>query len=282
MNTKQFIYLFTLLLLINFPLKAQIQMPQASPPSKLSQLVGLTQVTLEYSRPSVRERKIFGELVPFGQVWRTGANSATILELSTDVTIEGESLKAGKYALYSIPEKNSSTVVFSSKTDLWGAVGYNPSDDVLRITVPSKKLKKPVETLEIGFREITDSGAVLFIDWEKVSTQLRIESEVDPIVMQQIQAQVIDKNPENPGVYFQAASYYFNTNRDLDLALEWITKSVNADPKYWTVHLKAKIEQKLNLKEEAKASATTSMAMAKEANNLDYVGLNERLIKSIK
>lgn len=257
-------------------------MPQASPPSKVSQLVGLTQITLEYSRPSVRERKIFGELVPFGQVWRTGANSATILEFNTDVTVEGQPLKAGKYALYSIPEKNSSTLVFSSKTDLWGAVGYNPADDVLRVTVPSKKIKKPIETLEIGFRDITDSGASLFIDWEKISTQIQIESEVDPIVMNQIQAQVIDKTPENPGVYFQAASYYFNTDRDLDLALDWITKSVEEDPKYWTVHLKAKIEQKLNRNEEAKASATKSMEMAKEANNLDYVGLNERLIKAIK
>lgn len=282
MNTKQFIYLFALVLFINFSLEAQIQMPQASPPSKVSQLVGLTQVTLEYSRPSVRGRKIFGELVPFGQVWRTGANSATVLEFSSDVIVEGKPLRAGKYALYSIPEKGSSTIVFSSKTDLWGAVGYNPSDDVLRVQVPSRKIKKPIETLEIGFRDITDSGASLFIDWEKVSTQLRIESEVDPIVMNQIQAMVIDKTPDNPGVYFQAASYYFNTDRDLDLALDWITKSVEADPKYWTVHLKAKIEQKLNKKEEAKASATKSMEMAKEANNLDYVGLNERLIKTIK
>lgn len=282
MNTKQFIYLFTLVLFINFSLEAQIQMPQASPPSKVSQLVGLTQVTLEYSRPSVRGRKIFGELVPFGQVWRTGANSATVLEFSSDVIVEGKPLRAGKYALYSIPEKGSSTIVFSSKTDLWGAVGYNPSDDVLRVQVPSRKIKKPIETLEIGFRDITDSGASLFIDWEKVSTQLRIESEVDPIVMNQIQAMVIDKTPDNPGVYFQAASYYFNTDRDLDLALDWITKSVEADPKYWTVHLKAKIEQKLNKKEAAKASATKSMEMAKEANNLDYVGLNERLIKAIK
>ncbi len=282
MNTKQSIYPFAAAMLINFSVMAQIQMPQASPPSKVSQLVGLTQVTLEYSRPSVRERKVFGELVPYGQVWRTGANSATILEFSTDVTIEGQPLKAGKYALYSIPDKDFSTVVFSSKTDLWGALGYNPSDDILRVKVPSKKLKKPIETLEIGFRDITDSGAALFIDWEKVSTQLRIESQVDPIVMQQIQNQVIDKTPGNPGTYFQAASYYFNTDRDLDLALDWITKSVESDPKYWTIHLKAKIEQKMNLKEEAKASATASMALAKEAKNLDYVGLNERLIKSIK
>ena len=282
MKTKQFIYLFAFVMLLNSSLKAQIQMPQASPPSKVSQLMGLTQISLEYSRPSVRDRKIFGELVPYGQVWRTGANSATVVEFSTDVTIEGQPLKAGKYALYSIPEKNFSTVIFSSKTDLWGAVGYDASADVLRVRATSKRLKNPVETLEIGFREITDSGAALYIDWEKVSTTLRIESEVDPIVMEQIQAQVIDKTPANPGMYYQAANYYFNNDRNLDLALEWITKSVEADPKYWTVHLKAKIEQKLGLKDAAKSSATTSMSMAREADNMDYVGLNERLIKSIK
>lgn len=282
MKTRQFIYLFAFVMLINYPLKAQIQMPQASPPSKISQLMGLTQISLEYSRPGTRDRKIFGELVPYGEIWRTGANSATVIEFSTDVSIEGQSLKAGKYAMYSIPEKNYSTLIFSSKTDLWGAMGYDASADVLRVRAVSKKLKNPVETLEIGFRDLTDSGATLHIDWEKVSTQLRIESEVDPIVMAQIKAQVIDKPSATSGSYYQAANYYFTTGRNFDLALEWITKSVEADPKYWTVHLKAKIEQKLGLNEAAKSSATKSMAMATEANNKDYIGLNERLIKSIK
>jgi hypothetical protein len=184
--------------------------------------------------------------------------------------------------MYSIPEKDSFTVIFSSNTDLWGAVGYTPDFDVLRVSATNKKLKKPLETLEMGFRDLTDSGATLYMAWEGRSAEVRIESEVDSIVMAQIQDQVIDKDPNNPGLYYQSANYYFNTDKDLNLALEWITKSVSADPKYWTVHLKAKIEQKLGLKDQAKASANKSMVLAKEANNMDYVRLNERLISSLK
>lgn len=282
MKAKLTVLLIAQFLLIYLPVEAQLQMPQASPPSKISQLMGLTQINLEYSRPSMRDRKVFGQLVQYGEVWRTGANAATVIEFSTDVSVEGQSLKAGKYAMYSIPERDSFTVILSSNTDLWGAVGYTPDFDVLRINATNKKLKKPLETLEIGFRDLTDSGATLYIAWEGRSAEIRIESEVDSIVMAQIQDQVIDKNPNNPGMYYQAANYYFNTDKDLNLALDWITKSVSADPKYWTVHLKAKIEQKLGLKDQAKASANKSMVLAKEANNMDYVRLNERLISSLK
>nr|MBI1230920.1 DUF2911 domain-containing protein [Cytophagales bacterium] len=282
MKAKLTVLLIAQFLLIYLPVEAQLQMPQASPPSKISQLMGLTQINLEYSRPSMRDRKVFGQLVQYGEVWRTGANAATVIEFSTDVSVEGQSLKAGKYAMYSIPERDSFKVIFSSNKDLWGAVGYTPDFDVLRVNATNKKLKKPLETLEIGFRDLTDSAATLYIAWEGRSAEIRIESEVDSIVMAQIQDQVIDKNPNNPGMYYQAANYYFNTDKDLNLALDWITKSVSADPKYWTVHLKAKIEQKLGLKDQAKASANKSMVLAKEANNMDYVRLNERLISSLK
>jgi len=282
MKAKLTVLLIAQFLLIYLPVEAQLQMPQASPPSKISQLMGLTQINLEYSRPSMRDRKVFGQLVQYGEVWRTGANAASVIEFSTDVSVEGMPLKAGKYAMYSIPEKDSFTVIFSSNTDLWGAVGYTPDFDVLRVSATNKKLKKPLETLEMGFRDLTDSGATLYMAWEGRSAEVRIESEVDSIVMAQIQDQVIDKDPNNPGLYYQSANYYFNTDKDLNLALEWITKSVSADPKYWTVHLKAKIEQKLGLKDQAKASANKSMVLAKAANNMDYVRLNERLISSLK
>ncbi|MCC5936658.1 MAG: DUF2911 domain-containing protein [Lunatimonas sp.] len=282
MNTKYFILLAAAFIMTAFGANAQIQMPQASPPAKVSQLVGLTQISLEYSRPSVRGRKIFGELVPYGEVWRTGANAATTFEFSTDVTIEGKPLPAGKYALYSIPGKSTWTLIFYKNTSLWGAIGYDSKDDVFRVQVPALKSKKSVETFQVEFGDITDSGSTVSLRWEKSGAAFRIETEVDPIVMKQIEEQVINNTPSNPGVYFQAATYYFNTNKDLQKALEWVTKSVEADPKYWTIHLKAKIEQKLGLNEAALKSAQTSMDMARKENNPDYVGLNERLIKSIK
>lgn len=260
----------------------QIQMPQASPAAQISQKVGLTDVTVEYSRPSMKGRKIFGELVPFGQVWRTGANAATLLTFSTEVNIEGNKLPAGTYALYSIPGKNLWTIIISSNTKLWGAVGYDQSDDLMRFMVKPGKTGQRYETMEINFVDMTDTGASLAIKWENTRVKFRIETEVDDIVMSQIQELVIDQQPQNPGLYYQAANYYFTNNKDLNQAYEWITKSVDDDPKYWTMHLKAKIELGLGKKKEAIESAQKSMEMAREAKNPDYVGLNERLIRSIR
>ncbi|RPA69049.1 DUF2911 domain-containing protein [Cyclobacteriaceae bacterium YHN15] len=260
----------------------QIQMPQASPAAQISQKVGLTDVTVEYSRPSMRGRKIFGELVPFGEVWRTGANAATILTFSTDVKIEGNAVPAGSYALYSIPGKTEWTMILTSNTKLWGAVGYSDADDVLRFRVKPGKTGQKYETMEINFVDITDTGSTIALKWETTRVKFRIETEVDDIVMAQIKELVIDQQPQNPGLYYQAANYYYTNNKDMDQAYEWITKSVNDDPKYWTMHLKAKIELSLGKKKEAIESATKSIEMAKEARNPDYVGLNERLIKSIK
>lgn len=282
MKAKNVLTLLAIMLLFNFTSQAQIKMPQASPSSRVSQQVGLTNVVLEYSRPSKKNRKIFGELVPYGAIWRTGANNATTLTFDTEVMIAGKKLPEGKYALYTIPNKDKWDIILSTNTELWGSIGYTGEDDAIRVSVPAKKLKNTVETMEINFSNITDTGTTIGIQWDKTRAEFRVETEVDPIVMKQIQEMLIDKDSDNPGLYFQAANYYYNNNKDLRRALEWIEKSVEADPKYWTVHLKAKIEQSLGMKEEAKSSAMRSMSMAKEANNPDYVGLNERLIKSIK
>jgi hypothetical protein len=260
----------------------QIQMPQASPAASISQKIGLTDVSIEYSRPSMRGRKIFGELVQFSEVWRTGANAATVITFKTDVIIEGNNVPAGEYALYSIPGKNEWTIILSKNTKLWGAVGYNQEDDFLRFQVKPGKTGQKYETMEINFVDISDTGTTVSIKWENTRVKFRIETEVDSIVMGQIKELVIDQEPNNPGLYYQAANYYFTNDKDLDQAYEWITKSVADDAKYWTMHLKAKIELGLGKKTEAIASATKSMEMAREAKNPDYVGLNERLIKSIK
>lgn len=282
MKTKNLICLIVLLCIVQMSAYAQIKMPQASPNSKISQQVGLTMLHLDYSRPGKKGRKIFGELVPFGSVWRTGANNPTTLEFSEDVTVNGQPLTAGKYAIYTIPEKNEWTIIFTRNTELWGAIGYNPSDDALRIKVPVKKLKKTVESMEIRFSDLTDSGATLNILWDKTSVGMDIEMEVDEVVMKQIKALLIDQESSDAGLMFQSANYYYNHDKDLNTAIEWITKSVEMDPKYYTVHLKAKIQAALGNKESAIATAEESMKMAMEANNPDYVALNQRLIDSLK
>ncbi|WP_394332159.1 DUF2911 domain-containing protein [Anditalea andensis] len=270
------------MMLTNLSLAQQIQMPQASPQATLVQKVGLTDVKVEYSRPSTKDRKIFGELVPYGQVWRTGANAATIVTFSTDVKVEGKDVPQGSYALYSIPEKNEWTFILSKNTKLWGATGYDAEEDLIRFQVKPGKTGSKYETMEISFVDMTDTGASLSTKWENTSAKFRIETEVDPIVMKQIQDMVIDTEADNPGLYYQAADYYFKNGKDLNQALVWINKSVDEDPKFWTMHLKAKIEERLGKKKEAIASANKSMEMAREAKNMDYVGLNERLIKAIR
>ncbi|SHM86047.1 Protein of unknown function [Cyclobacterium lianum] len=282
MKTKNVLFLVTILSLIQINGFAQIKMPQASPGSQVMQQVGLTEMHLAYSRPGKKDRKIFGELVPFGQVWRTGANNPTTLEFDTEIEVEGQPLPAGKYALYTVPGKSAWTVIFSKNTELWGAMGYDQADDALRVNVPVEKLKKPVETFTIQFAALTDTGATLQLSWDKSQVGVRIETEVDPVVMKQIRELLIDQDSDNPGLYFQAASYYYTNDKDLDTALEWVNKSVDADPKYYIVHLKAKIQASLGMKSEAIATAQQSLEMATEANNPDYVALNERLIASLK
>ncbi|MEB2779146.1 DUF2911 domain-containing protein [Algoriphagus sp. C2-6-M1] len=275
---------FTLALLLCslFSTAQQIQMPQASPSARIAQKVGLTDVTVDYSRPSTKDRKIFGELVPYGQVWRTGANGATVLSFSTDVLIDGKNIPAGQYALYAIPGKSEWTMILSKNTKLWGAIGYDPSEDVLRFTTQPAKLSKRNETFEISFANMTDTGSDLSLKWEKTKVDFRIETEVDPLVMAQIKEYVIESESTDPSLLYSAASYYYTNSKDMNQAYDWINESVEGDPKYWTMHLKAKIAAALGKKTEAVESAEEAIELAEEAGNQDYVGLNERLIKSLK
>lgn len=260
----------------------QINMPQASPSAKIAQKIGLTDVTVAYSRPSTKGRKIFGELVPYGSIWRTGANGATVIDFSTDVKIQGKTVPKGQYAIYSIPNKNTWIIILSKNTKLWGAIGYNPEEDLMRFEVTPSKTSRKYETFEINFNNMSDTGADLTMKWEQTRAEFHISMDADPIVMAQIKEFVLDQETSNPNLLYEASSYYLNTGRDLNKAYEWIQKSVESDPKYWAYHLKAKIEVALGKKTEAVESAQESIELAEEAQNPDYVGLNQRLIKSLK
>jgi hypothetical protein len=282
MNIKFNFAFMTFFLVSLVGVAQQIQMPQASPSAKIIQKVGLTDITVDYSRPSTKGRKIFGELVPYGEVWRTGANGATTFSFSTAVSIGGQNVPAGTYALYAIPGKKEWTVILSKNTQLWGSIGYNQSDDQLRIVVDATKTSKKYESFEIAFNNLTDNSAVVSMKWETTRVDFKIQTEVDPIVMADIQKLVIDTKTTDPALLFQAGSYYFANSKDLNQAYAWVKSSTDSDPKYWTVHLRAKIELALGMKTEALQSASKSKAMAEEAKNPDYVALNDRLMKSIK
>ncbi|MEO0661802.1 MAG: DUF2911 domain-containing protein, partial [Planctomycetota bacterium] len=208
---------------------AQIQKPPLSPRTVVEQEVGLGKVELEYSRPGVKGRKIFGELEPYGVVWRTGANSSTKITFSDPVNFGGQDVPAGRYALYSIPGEKTWTVILSKNADLWGAGGYDPKEDQVRIEVEPQALPALHETLTIDFEGFHSAGANLFVAWENTKIVVPIGVDTDSKVMAQIEERVRKATGEvAPRTYFDAAIYLFEQKRDLEDAAAWIKKAVDA------------------------------------------------------
>ncbi len=263
---------------------AQIKMPPPSPTFELKGTVGLADVKVVYSRPSAKGRDIAGNLIPYNEVWRTGANASTKITFSTDVKLNGNAVPAGEYALYTMFTEETATIIISKNLTWWGALGYDAKDDLLRFDVTVKHPSSHYETFTMSFSDFTMNSANLNMKWGHTKAMFTIESDVDANVMADIQAQVIDTTPSNPGVYFQAAGYYYDTERDAKQALAWVNKALDASEQkqYWVVHLKAKLLARMGNKKEAIAAAKESMSLAKTGGNPDYVRLNEKLIADMK
>lgn len=263
---------------------AQINMPAPSPTFELKGTVGLTDVKVIYSRPSAKGREIAGNLIPYNEVWRTGANASTKVSFSTDVKLNGHSVPAGEYALYTQFTEEVATIILSKNLTWWGALGYESKDDLLRFDVTVKHPSSHYETFTMSFSDFTMNSANLNMKWGHTKAMFTIESDVDANVMADIKAQVIDATPANPGIYFQAAGYYYDTERDSKLALEWVNKALAASPQkqYWVVHLQAKLLARMGKNKEAKAAAEESITLAKAGKNADYVRLNQKLIADLK
>jgi hypothetical protein len=257
----------------------QIQTPAASPATKVSTTVGLTDVSLEYSRPGVkgRDRKIFGGLVPYGEVWRTGANQATKVTFGDSVKIKDQWLPGGTYALYTIPAQGEWTVVFSRNTELWGSMGYSDSDDALRVTIKPTAMTEPVETFTIDFANYTNNGANLNIMWDFTKVSVPLETEVDSKVMAQIK-QTMAKPQEKAGPYYAAANYYYRNGKDKNQALQWIDQAIEKEDRYFYQYMKALILTDLNRPKEAIQAAEKSKAGAQKEKNPEYVKMNDELI----
>ncbi|MCS7019442.1 MAG: DUF2911 domain-containing protein [Cytophagales bacterium] len=257
----------------------QLNTPQPSPAARITQAVGLGEITVSYSRPSMKGRVIFGDLVPYGALWRTGANAATKFTFTDEVTIAGKNLPKGDYSLFTIPGQNNWVIIFNKNPNA-STLSYKQEEDAVRFEVKPETLPTPVETFTINFADLKPNSALVELMWEKTAVRFRIETEVDKKVMAQIERALDPK--KDAGLYYQIASYLYDNDKDMVRAYDLITKSVEWQPQYWTVHLKAKIEYKLGKFKEAIATAERSMAMAKEANNNDYVRLNEKLIAEAK
>ncbi|MDQ3392707.1 MAG: DUF2911 domain-containing protein [Bacteroidota bacterium] len=262
--------------------KAQISVPSVSPLATASQKVGLADVTITYSRPSAKGRKIMGDLVPYDKMWRTGANESTKFKTSEELTIEGKKLPAGEYALYTQPGKDEWTVVFSKNTQLWGKDGYNEKDDAIRFKVKATNYPVKVETFTINIADVTLAGANLEILWENTLVKFSMTSDVDTKVMSQINQFASNPNASLANTYFQSAGYLYETGKDFDKALEYVNKTLEFNQGFWVYHLKAKIQGKLKDFKNAITTAETSIAKAKDANNEDYVKLNEKLLAEWK
>jgi hypothetical protein len=256
-----------------------IKTPAASPQQVLRQDFGLSQIEITYSRPAMRGRTIFGDLVPFGKMWRTGANAATKIKFGEDVSVGGKAVKAGEYALYSIPGANEWEIILNKGVQNWGLGGYKEEDDVARFKVKPSKSGMSFENFTMMVDLVQGGSANVIIAWENTTVSFEIKAEIDNKIMTQIEeVMMADRRP-----YFQAASYYFETDKDLNQALLWIDKAIEQNPTaFWVVHLKAKIQGKMGDKRNAIRTAEDSIKLAQAAGNEDYVALNLKLIDSLK
>lgn len=263
-----------------FPVFAQgIKTPAPSPAQTIKQDFALSFIELTYSRPGIKGRTIFGDLVPYGKLWRTGANAATRVKFGEEVTVGGQAVKAGDYVLYTIPNKDEWVVILNKGLNNWGTEGYKESEDVARFTIKPTLLSKPVETFTIQIGNIQPGSAEIQLMWDKTSINIPVVADIDSKIMAQIDNAL---NKDNRP-YFQAAAYYLETGRDLKKALEWFDKALVQNPDaYWIYYQKARALAKSGDKAGAKATAEKSISLAKAAKNDDYVALNEKLIAGLK
>jgi Protein of unknown function (DUF2911) len=271
---RKIIYVLAMII-ANFVSEAQVKTPQPSPKSTLTQVVGLTNVEVVYSRPSAKGRDVFNNLVPFGKLWRTGANENTTISFSDDVVIDGKTLPKGKYALFTTPRADSWEVFFYKSTDNWGnPETWDETKVALKTSVKSEHLDRNVESFTIGITNLDNNFAHLEISWEKTIVAIKFEVPTAKTAMASI-----DKVLAGPtaGDYFSSAQYLLNSNGDMTKALTYINKALdmNKDKPFWYTRLKSLIQAKQGDKNGAIETAKISLAAAEEAKNQDYVKMNK-------
>lgn len=262
---------------------AQIKTPAPSPTGKINQSVGLITVDVEYSRPSARGRKIFGDLVPFGEMWRTGANASTKVTFSDGVQVNNISLDKGTYALYTIPGETEWTVIFYKNTSFWGTpepAEFKEDDVAARVKVPAQTLAEPVETFTMNIGNLHNSGASLELMWEKTKVSVPFTADTESKVLADIKSTLAGPKA---GDYFAAARYYYEEKKDMKQALEWVDKCLTmGGDKFWILRLKANIQAELGMYKDAITTANKSTELAKADGNADYPRMNEKSIAEWK
>ncbi|WP_395804384.1 DUF2911 domain-containing protein [Daejeonella sp.] len=274
---KKILVLLTAALLTMFSESsfAQLKMPQSSSSQTIIQEFGLGKVTVKYSRPNIKGRSVEKDLAPFGEVWRTGANDATVITFTDAVSIEGNAVPAGEYAIFTIPGKDEWTIILNKETKQWGSYEYKQSEDVLRYKVKPTQVSEKTETFSIQFSNVMPSSANLDLVWDNFKVSVKMTTDVDAKVMASIEeAMKTDKKP-----YYPAAVYYFENGKDLKKALEWISMAEAADPKApWFKYQKARIQLKTGDKAGAAKTAKAGIEAAKAVKNVEYIRLNQKIL----
>ena len=271
--------LFFAMLFVSVGLLAQIKTPAASPASTVNQTVGLTDVTIEYSRPSAKSRIIYGDLVSYGKLWRTGANARTKISFSKDVEVAGKALKKGTYALFTVPGENKWEIIFYNESDGWGAPKELDKEKVaLKVETTPIETAMYSESFHIYIDNLTNAGATLFIKWEKTLVPINFTVFTDKEVMASIDH--VFSGPSQAD-YLAAARYYFDEGKDIQKAKMWIDKSLEGaeNPAFWHLRQKSLIYAAAGDKKGAIEAAKQSLAAAKKAGNDDYVKMNKDSLK---
>ncbi|TXI33904.1 MAG: DUF2911 domain-containing protein [Niabella sp.] len=258
---------------------AQIKTPAPSPSQTVKQEFGLSNIELSYSRPAVKGRKIFGDLVPYNAVWRTGANTATTLTFGDNVVIGGTEIPAGKYGLLAIPAAGNWTLIISKQTDVTSPSAYKQDQDLVRVSAKVNPVASKIESFTIQFENVKAESLDLVISWDKSAVRLPIKTNIDDKILSSIDASMKSDKP----AYYQAAMYYMETGRDAKQASEWLAKAIEAQPNAFWVHYQyARSLAKLGKKAQAKEASLKSRALAEAAKSSDYVSLNDKLLASLK
>jgi hypothetical protein len=278
---KKFMYLTAMLLVCAAFSYAQPRIPGASTTQTIIQDFGLGKITVTYSRPNVKGRVIFGGLQPYGEVWRTGANTATSIEFSENVIIEGNKVPAGKYGLFTIPGENEWTIILNKTWKQWGAYSYKQSDDFLRFTVKPKVMGESMETFTMQFINCTTKSADLVMVWDKTFVPIHIQTDDDAQIMANIDT--LMNGDKKANYYFTAIQYYYENDKDMNKALQWALAGEATDPKgpYYVVW-EARVRLKMGDKEGAIKAAERGIQLSKDAKDDEYERLNQMVLDKAK
>ncbi len=274
---KTFLILF---LFIGLTLTAQVETPQPSPKASIEQMVGLTNISIDYSRPSLKGREIFGELIPYGKKWRTGANQNTVVSFNDDITVAGKSLKAGSYALYTIPGKETWEIIFYSDTKNWGLPSkWDKSKEALRVSARAEEIDYSMETFTLLFDNLRNDSAVLRIMWQNTMVPIAITTPSMEKAEKSIEKTLSGK--PTAADYYAAGSYYAAENKELEKALDWVDKSISMseNPGHWMLRQKALIQAQLGQKKKAMQTLKKSLELAEKNKDAHYIKLNKETLK---